>query len=453
MRAKLTKNLSLTVFQQFLHHIERNALFTRRDKILLAVSGGLDSMVMLHLFKAAGFTVGVAHCNFQMRGEDSKADEALVNTTCVEHNISFHLMRFETEKHADEKGLSIQMAARELRYNFFNELLDLHHYNYIATAHHLNDSLETVLLNLVRGTGIDGVTGIPLTSGKIIRPLLFASREEINDYATFHRLSWREDASNASDKYQRNLLRNQVIPLLKTLNPDLEHTVSDTLERLKGTSSLQKLALHHFRQAAIEERDDQLRINLKMLQQQPFAAVTLWEVVKDKGFSYTQSKDIVNDAHQSGTVFYSASHQLTIDRDGIIITLKNSPTESLDVTIEDTSAIAIRGKETLTLHTINHQQFILDKDPMSAQLDFEAVSFPLTWRQWRPGDSFVPLGMKQRKKISDFLIDIKMPLPEKESVTVLESKGEIVWLVGHRIANPFKVNDKTSRVLRVKLAK
>jgi tRNA(Ile)-lysidine synthase len=438
------------MLEQFLHHIERNKLFKSSDKILLTVSGGLDSMVMLHLFRQAGFTIGVAHCNFQLRGEESKADEALVKMACVEGGIPFHCKHFETETYAQAHGVSIQMAARTLRYSFFNDLVKEENYSYIATAHHLNDNLETVLLNLVRGTGMDGVTGIPVKHLNIVRPMLFATRESILEYATLNRLSWREDSSNASNKYHRNLLRNEVIPLLRKINPGLEHSFGNSLERLKGSAALAHQSLQQFKDEAVTEKDNRLYIDGEKLERQVSPVVILWELIKDRGFNFDQCREVINLRHQTGKVFYSNSFQLTIDRDKYVI----SPLrviEDIDVAVDAHATTVERAHQKLIIEVADSAQLSTVKDPLVGQFDFDKVTFPLTWRKWKQGDRFVPLGMQSQKKLSDFFIDLKVSLPDKEGITVLESAGEIVWIVGYRISDKFKVTAHTSGILRVRL--
>jgi tRNA(Ile)-lysidine synthase len=437
------------VLQQFLNHIDQNSLFKPSDKVLLAVSGGLDSMVMLHLFKEAGFSIGVAHCNFQLRGEESNGDEALVNTTCVELGIPFYLKRFDTEVYAWERGISIQMAARDLRYSFFEDVITAHNYNWLATAHHGNDSLETVLLNLVRGTGIEGLTGIAVKHDKVIRPLLFATRAALEEYAAFRRLSWREDSSNASDKYHRNLIRNQVIPLLKQINVNLEDGFQHTIERLRGTSALQALVLRKFKEEAIHEETDSTYIDIAGLNAMPQPAVVLWELLKDKGFNFDQCHDIMDVKHQPGKIFYASHFQLAIDRSHFIISEKQNQ-EYIEIQIDENQSTVTLLHTTLELQIVNKKDFNLVKDLQLAQLDCDSVMFPLTWRSWKSGDQFVPLGMQHHKKLSDFLIDMKISVPDKSRVTVLESDGKIIWVTGHRIDDRFKVTDKTERVLIVK---
>ncbi|HTJ50271.1 MAG TPA: tRNA lysidine(34) synthetase TilS [Cyclobacteriaceae bacterium] len=437
------------VLQQFLNHIDQNSLFKPSERVLLAVSGGLDSMVMLHLFKEAGFSVGVAHCNFQLRGEESNGDEALVNMICAELGVPFYLKRFDTEVYAWERGISIQMAARDLRYNFFEEVMVADNYQWLATAHHGNDSLETVLLNLVRGTGIEGLTGIAVKHDKIIRPLLFTTRASLEEYAILHKLQWREDSSNASDKYHRNLIRNQVIPILKQINVNLEDGFQHTIERLRGTSGLQAMVLRKFKKEAIHEQAGSTYIDSARLKAMPRPAVVLWELLKDKGFNFDQCHDIMDVRHQPGKIFYASNTQLAIDRSHLIISEKQDQ-EYIEIQIDESQIRATSTHTTLEFQTVKKKDFNMVKDLQLAQLDRDSVTFPLTWRSWKPGDQFVPLGMQHHKKLSDFLIDMKVSIPDKSKVTVLESGGKIIWVTGYRIDDRFKVTDKTERLLIVK---
>lgn len=438
------------MLEQFLRHITQYKLFERSDSILLAVSGGLDSMVMLHLFKEAGFSIGVAHCNFQLRADEASADEELVRTTCISREIPYHVKQFETQKFANDNGISIQMAARELRYLFFNDLLNRYNYSYVSTAHHQDDNMESVFLNLVRGTGIEGLTGIPLKNNKIVRPMLFATRQEIRHYADHCGIQWREDSSNVSNKYHRNFLRNQVIPLLKQINPGIEDSFKDTLERLKGTADLQRQLLDNFKRDAVRESGTAILIDIEKLLSQPYASVVLWELIKEMGFNLDQCKAIVTGTHQSGKVFYTNKYSLTVDRTDFIITACTERTES-EIMIAAEMMQVRRQEQILSFETGKIQtDFVMNRSSQVAQLDLDLLQFPLIWRKWRYGDSFVPLGMKQHKKISDFLIDAKISIPAKQQITVLMSAGEIVWVVGLRIDDRFKINQQSKRFLCIR---
>lgn len=437
--------VNLGVVEQLLNHIRRYALCKTTDKILLAVSGGVDSMVMLHLLREAGFKVGVAHCNFQLRGEASDGDEALVKEICAGGNIPLFVKRFDTQQHADAKKISIQMAARELRYAFFNGLLQSEGYDYVATGHHFNDVIEGALLNLVRGTGMDGLTGIAPRKEKIIRPLLFASRAMITDYAQRGKIPWREDASNLSEDYQRNFLRLQVIPRLEQMNPGFEDTFRDTHERLLGASLFARSFVNDFESSALEVRDQKIYLDIRQLHRSPAPAVLLWEIVKGMGFNFDQCRQITA-GHQPGKVFFSLSHQLLVDRAQYIIERKQ-PSRFSSMTIEKGQQRVGERPFALTIREVMHTDFQLVKMSSLAQLDAERLQYPLIWRKWQAGDYFMPLGMVQEKKLSDFLIDLKIPFNAKADITVLESAGEIVWVVGYRINERYKVTSDTRRVL------
>lgn len=435
--------------EQLLNHIHRHELCKTTDKILLAVSGGIDSMVMLHLFRQAGFDVGVAHCNFQLRGDDSNADEALVAGVCADLRVPFYHKRFDTGAYAVATGRSIQMAARQLRYDFFDTLLNAHGYAYLATAHHLNDVLETTILNLVKGTGMDGLQGVPVKNGSIIRPLLFATKEMLTTYATLHRLRWREDVSNASEDYQRNFIRHQVIPRLKELNPGLENTYRSTNERITAGIQFARNYIDMVAAEAITMSGNNISISKKKLGSMASPAVMLWELIKDKGFNFAQCQEIAAD-HQPGKRFFSSTHELITDRASYILQEK-SHGHVADVTIEAQAPLVTNGHGVLHFDVKTREQFTLSKDPLLAQLDLDKITYPLAWRCWRNGDSFVPLGMQHSKKLSDFLIDLKIPLPEKEKITVLVSAGVIVWVVGLRIHDHYKITPQTSRILTIRL--
>jgi tRNA(Ile)-lysidine synthase len=434
------------MLEQVLNHLSQNKLFNATDRILLAVSGGIDSVVMLHLFGRAGFRRGVCHCNFQLRGEASQGDEDFVKSLCAGQNVPFYGVKFDTALFAHETKQSIQMAARELRYKFFNDILQQHNYQCVATAHHLNDALETILLNLARGSGLDGLTGIPVKQQNRIRPMLFASRSEIESYALANSLVWRDDESNSSDKYARNRLRHQVIPVLQALNPSLEKNISETLERIQGASRMVDEKIQQFKQQFVSVTRGETRIAKDALLNSASPAVLLWELVKGVGFNYAQCKRVTENAPQTGKQFHSNTHDLTVDREVLIISLREQGAVE-EILIDDTPGAASNGTMTLTFDIVEKDHFILSKDASVAQLDYDRIQFPLIWRPWQDGDHFRPFGMKQRKKVSDFLIDAKVPLPEKKHVTVLESGGNIIWLVGFRISEDVRIDTQTKRIM------
>jgi tRNA(Ile)-lysidine synthase len=431
------------VLEQLLNHIRSHELFAPGDKILLAVSGGIDSMVMLHLLHHAGVTVGVAHCNFQLRGSESDEDENFVRRICQALDVPFYTTRFHTEVYSAEHKLSIQMAARELRYAWFNTILAQQHYTAIATAHHLNDSLETVLLNLIHGVGLDGLTGIAVKNGPVIRPLLFATRTQIEEYAHAYTIHWREDRSNKTDDYQRNFIRHQVVPRLQEINPSLEQTVQRGLQKLAGDAHLAALGQAQWEQVYVTHRPEKTLIEKKGLQHHTPASV-LWRFLKKMNFNLDICDDIVSVVHQQpGKKFFSSSHQLVVDREHIIITPLQEHWP--DVTIRSFPAAYQLGIFSLAV-TVS-DDVAKSTDTQLASLDADTITWPLTWRVWKAGDTFQPLGMKGRKKISDFLIDNKIPVSDKQHVTVLACGDDIVWVAGHRIDDRYKITGNTKRIV------
>jgi tRNA(Ile)-lysidine synthase len=434
------------VLKQFLNHIDEHNLCQPNDPVLLAVSGGKDSMVMLHLFKQAWYSIGVAHCNFQLRGDESDGDERLVQAYCQQYNIPFFLKRFEIQSYADEQKLSVQMAARELRYAWFEEVMDQEQYTKLATAHHLNDSIETVLLNWIKGSSAYGLTGIPVKNEAIIRPLLFATRDEIDTYAAAHRLQWREDSSNLTIDYQRNFIRHKVVPLMKELNPSLEHTVQRTFRKTAGELALLEASVVEWRRKYVVREPHKITIPKIAFVNAIQGAVLLFRMVQHLGFSYEVCENVMENLHkQSGKKFIGTAHELSIDRDHIIVT----PTVDhwKNVTIEAGQRQAFLGSWTLLIEEEGVGKPLPANNEYMVMLDADKVTFPLQWRQWREGDRFYPLGMNHRKNVSDLLIDRKVPVADKSRVTVLESGGEIIWVVGHRIDNRYKLAPDTRRII------
>ena len=309
------------MLEQFLNHIDKLRLCDKSDSILLAVSGGVDSMAMLYLFNEAGFKVGVAHCNFQLRGKESDGDEAFVGQVCKELSIPVFIKRFETEAYAWENSLSMQMAARELRYTWFEELLTSHGYHFLSTGHHFDDSMETILLNLTRGASTDGLAGIPVKNGSIIRPLLFATKNEIEKFAIAKGMVWREDQSNLTDDYQRNFVRHQIIPKLKELNPSLEGTWQSGIEKIQGDLSLLHYGFAHWKKEYVTEDAERITVAKQAFDLFVQPASLLWRYVKTFGFNFEQCKEMIQSLNgQPGKRFFSLSHLLVIDRDLLILT-------------------------------------------------------------------------------------------------------------------------------------
>lgn len=432
------------MLKQFLSHLSENKLALAGDKILLAVSGGLDSMVMLDLFTKAGFSCEVAHVNFQLRNEESEMDEVFVKERCVSYGVVCHVWHADTKAVAATKGISIQMAARELRYTWFQSLLEKRNLKCIATAHHLNDSVETALFNWVNGASLNGLVGIPVKNDTVIRPLLFATRASIEHYANENVLVWREDSSNGTDDYARNFIRHQIIPKLKEINPSLEETIARGKRKLAGELALSEMAFEEWKERFVERRSYSLAIRKDAFDGIAHGSILLYKFLREYDFNFDVCEEIVQALmSQSGTTFLSASHRLVVDRDSLM--LSPQVNHSSKVNIQEGQAEACMEGWRMTIE--KGELSLSTTSSRSAVLDKSRLQFPLVWRTWQPGDFFYPLGMEHRKKLSDFLVDAKVPLPEKERVTVLESNGEIVWVVGYRIDNRYKLTPQTREAL------
>ena len=444
------------MLQEFLAYISEKDLFSKQDRVLLAVSGGIDSVVMTRLFSEAGFQFAIVHCNFGLREEESDADEKFVRKLARKADVPCFVKNFDTEEFARDHKLSIQMAARELRYNWFEELAQAEGYDYIALAHHQNDQLETMLLNLTRGTGIAGLHGISPKRGRFIRPLLFADKEKLFGYVTEKQIIWREDSSNASTKYQRNKIRQEVVPVLEELNPNLSQTISQTAEKVGAVERFFYREAEKLKQESLQQEGQNWRIQLQPLLASSEPTLFLSEVLNQWGFSYPQAREILAVYQQastvSGKIFDSPTHRLNLDREQLIISPKDlQEYQSLEIGEEEETVTYINWK--LHFRTLTAEGYKIKTDPKLASLDKNKLQYPLKLRKWKAGDWFCPLGMKQKKKLSDFMIDQKIPLNLKEHVLVLTSGETIVWVVGQRIDNRFKLTDKTTEVLEVKANK
>lgn len=425
-------------------------LCRKTHRILVAVSGGKDSMALLHLFLREGYTVEAAHVNFKLRGADSDGDEHLVSAFCRKEGIPFHNRSFDTKARASERGWSTQMAARELRYTWFEELAEKRGLDRIATAHHLHDNLETLLLNFTKGTGPKGLTGIPVKTGRIIRPLLHALPGQILSYLQQHGIPWREDGSNQEDHYHRNRIRNRVIPLLKVINPGLEHTFEVNLERFLDLEAVFEESLKRFK-TSLTLTDGDTFIPVEVLANTPGIKLILEEFLKSYGFNRQDALLVLN-VTETGKKVLSATHTMYRERDHWLLTRKEVPL--LTETEIAGEGIFSAGKNLLSVKLANAGTVIPDySDATSAWLDAEKISWPLRIRPWQNGDRFIPFGMKGSKLVSDYLKDRKVNASEKKEQWVVEDIGGILWLAGHRIAEPLKITPKTRKFLHLKLEK
>ena len=433
-------------FKETLH---RFGLDDPNKKLLLAVSGGIDSMVMMHLFSHLKINCTIAHCNFQLRGKESDEDEAFVREQASKLYYKIFVTRFETEEYATENRLSIQMAARELRYNWFEKLTKVHQFDYILVAHNRDDAIETFFINLGRGSGIAGLTGIRPLLDNVVRPLLFASRSEIENYAKENQVPHREDSSNASDKYLRNYIRHQIIPGFEEVFPHFRESMSQNLDKLNDAYSLYRQALTAEISGIIRHEGELLYIEIANLLASQTPKTILFEILKNYGFSSATAEEIIQVTHAiSGKFFLSSTHKLVKDRDCFIVSKLAG--ENITRHYIEEGTITLEQPIHLSFDLIEKtDEFSIEKDSSVAFLDYDKIEFPLILRKWQAGDYFTPLGMTGMKKLSDFFVDIKLSLIEKENTWLLTSENHIVWVVGKRIDDRFKVTENTMRILKI----
>lgn len=437
--------------KKFTGFILRNRLLQPTEPVLLAVSGGVDSVVMSRLFSLAQFKFGMAHCNFKLRGKDSNDDKKFVETLAHQLGVPFHSVEFETEKHASQKGISVEMAARDLRYQWLEETRKTHGYHKIATAHHRDDSIETVLLNLIKGTGISGLHGILPLRGTIIRPMLAFSKKEILDFAAQEKLSFRQDYTNLQSAYQRNFLRNEIIPRLKELNPDFMHTFSGNIEKFRDAEVIFKKGLEHIRKRLLQKKGEEWYIPLKKLLLLEGNKTILYELLKDFGFGEKQAQQVYDGIQgEPGSQYFSEKFRVIKDRSFLIIASRQEDLSGI-VLVENIKKPVKLREGTLKFHLKKGAQFREDAGSDVAYIDYCTLHFPLVLRRWQPGDYFYPLGMNsKKKKLSDFLTDLRISALDKERAWVLLSGEQIVWVVGYRIDERFKVTGKTPQTLMMK---
>ncbi|WP_417015805.1 tRNA lysidine(34) synthetase TilS [Alistipes sp.] len=442
----------MTLIEAFQHYIDENHLATHDDRILLTVSGGVDSMVMLSLFVRCGYTVGVAHCNFQLRGAESDEDEVLVRDEAARYGVPCYNRRFETAAEMERTGESMEMAARRLRYAWFDELSRQEGYTVVAIAHHADDSIETFFINLLRGTGLRGLTGISTQVGKVIRPLLFASRREILEYAAANHIPYREDSSNRSTKYLRNKIRLGLIPRIREINPKFTSLMCRNLARLTDAQLFINHGIERIREIAVTSENGIDTIHLDRIDPAFPREFVIYELLSSAyGFKGDVTDSLCHALEQgaTGRRFYARDHVATIDR-GRILVSPIAPDDECLVSVPKGAQRSYCGNSVLyfeycDIDTIKN----FGVPEQIAQVDADRLQFPLTLRRWREGDWFIPFGMTGRKKVSDFLIDAKVSLPEKQRQFVLLSGDDIVWLVGRRIDDRYRLTSTTENVLRI----
>ncbi len=438
--------------ERFIEFINSEKLFTQHDKILLGISGGVDSMVMLSLFLKNGYQIGVAHCNFGLREKESDNDQLFVEDECKKNNIPFHTKLFDTNSYSKERGISLQMAARDLRYSWFENLLTKNNYSYIAIAHNKNDLAETFLINLIRGTGIRGLTGIKSKIRNIVRPLLFACRHEILEYSAKYKISFREDSSNRDIKYKRNMIRHKIIPEFEKISDSFINSIYETSGRLKDVETIFTETIENRFDNICTETGLEYRIKIKPLLSLDPLPSYLFEFLRRWNFPKALIPDIIASLKASpGKQFYSATHRIVKDRNYLIVTPLPSEISNRYYIEEGVNEISHPLKLKITIIN-NHSGFIITGNPKTAYLDLNKLHFPLIIRKWQKGDYFQPLGLSGLKKVSDFFIDNKFSLIEKEKTWLMLSGNRLIWIIGHRIDDRFKITGTTKEILVLEIS-
>jgi tRNA(Ile)-lysidine synthase len=440
------------MLSDFKKYIGDNNLVRKGDNVLLALSGGIDSMVMADLFLRAGIKTGAAHCNFCLRDNESDEDEEFVRSYAESRNIPFHSVRFNTRQHALSRKISIQMAARELRYEWFELIRKQHGYNSTAVAHNMNDNIETLILNITRGSGIAGLTGIKPINNNVIRPLLFATRYMIIAYSNKYKIRYREDKSNAEIKYTRNKIRHLVIPVLREINPAIEVTLNNASGRLNDINDIAtRFARETGEKIFSRGESDVVVADLNLLIPYLENRSLIYELFKQFGITDSLLTGLFNVIRgRSGARINTLSHRLFKNRHQLIISPGSTADRDREYSFMNISDMRVHDSIRSTRKIKMMPGYTIPKERNTACLDYQKISFPLLIRKWNPGDYFYPFGFNHRKKLSDYFIDRKWSVLDKEKAEIIESGGRIVWIIGERIDNRFRVTDTTTEILLIK---
>ena len=423
--------------------------FLKESHLLVAVSGGLDSMVLVDLCKKSGLKSSLAHCNFKLRGAESDGDADFIKSYAKTHNIELFTTDFETDSYAASTKQSIQMAARQLRYEWFESLQEMHGFDFVLTAHHADDNLETFLINLSRGTGLEGLTGIPELNGSIVRPILDFSRHQILDFATTENLKWREDSSNKKTTYLRNNLRHSIIPLLKEINPSFIDSFKKTQEHLKESQSVLEDYMLEIEDRVIESvSENQILYTINQIHALNNPKAYMYHLLKPYGFTDWNEITSLLGA-QTGKQISSPSHRLIKNRSHLILSKLDASLE-VDISIDNSESLVRIPSHSITLK-IESTNSSSTTSRKSLLLDSESLKFPLTVRSWKEGDYFYPIGMTGKKKLSKFFKDEKMSLLDKENALVLCSDDLVVWILGMRADNRFIMTNTTTNFIKISI--
>ena len=447
------------MLEQFRKFITDRKMVDKADTILLAVSGGMDSMVMTDLFKKAGYEFGIAHCNFSLRDEESDMDEKFVRQLADSINAPFHRIRFDTVVYAESKALSIQMAARELRYQWFEQFIQKKTYDKVAMAHHLDDQIETVFINLLRGTGISGLHGIPAMQQHLIRPLMFAWRSEIENYATVNKIVYRNDSSNNETKYLRNKIRHNILPIIEEIEPAYRKIITSNIQRFSGAERIYLDQIGILKKNIISEKDGQVLVSIASLKKLPYLESCLFEWLSEYDFNADVIRNIIESLENiPGKQFFSTSHRLLRDRKYLVIEKLEKSRPCADNSRDEKKfllnanervvSIPIRLSTKIVENSGNHH---IPNKPEYASFDLEKLQFPLEIRRWKQGDYFHPFGQDHKKKLSDFFTDNKFSVFEKEKTWLLCSGKNVIWIIGYRIDNKYRVDKKTDKIFEIHL--
>jgi tRNA(Ile)-lysidine synthase len=437
------------MLQKFKKHININFPFLKDKKLLIAISGGVDSVVLTHLLHELNFDISLAHCNFQLREKESDLDEEFIGLLAQKTSNQIFTIKFDTEEFASKNKLSTQIAARELRYNWFQEVIKKHNFDYVLTAHHADDNLETFLINLTRGSGLDGFTGIPKINGNIVRPLLTFSREEILAYAKINTINWREDASNATTKYIRNKIRHKVIPILKEINPNLLETFAKTLENLQESKQIIEDKIANISSEVIKSKNNILKINIDKINQLSNPKAYLYQLLKD--YNFTEWNDVYNLlSAQSGKHVFSKTHRLLKDREYLLLS------ENLISNAIEQEKFLIDENQSKILHPIHLNFEVVQQKSIENKrtiyVDKDLLKYPLIVRKWENGDYLYPLGMQGKKKLSKYFKDEKFSLLDKENTWLLcNAENEIIWVLNHRQDSRLSLKKTSKNILKITL--
>jgi len=443
-----TKN-NMNLLQQYTNYIKTQDLFQQKDRLLIAVSGGIDSVVLCELTKRAGYDFAIAHCNFQLRGEDSTRDEKFVQELAVKYGVPFFVTHFDTNTISKQEKKSIEEAARDLRYEWFEAIQTANGFNYILTAHHADDNVETVVMQFFRGTGIKGLRGILPKQHRIIRPLLFARRAELETFLTENNLQHITDHTNTESDYTRNHFRNNILPLIEKNYPGAKENILKNIDRFTGVELLYKQSIDQQKKKLLENKGNEVHIPvLKLLKTVPLKTV-MYEVIKDYGFTAHQTTDaIALLKSETGKYIQSPTHRMIKNRSWIIIT-PNQSGEAQNILIEENDSRIEFGGKCIELQKFQNISYKIQNSTVIAQVSLDAIKFPLLLRKWKQGDYFYPLGMQKKKKLSRFFTDQKLSLSDKQNTWVIEMDKKILWIVGLRIDDRFKIMPSTEQVFTI----